>query len=174
MKDILSLIRDVPDFPKEGIIFKDITPLLGDAEGLRIAADMLAEPFRDSDVDYVAGIEARGWIFASMLAERFGAGMIPIRKPGKLPCATVSRSFDLEYGSDSIEVHVDATKGGGNVLMVDDLLATGGTMKAACDLIEEIEGRIVGCAFVIELSFLNGRDKLSEYLIHSLLKVDGE
>ena len=172
MRDVFSLIRDVPDFPKEGIIFKDITPLLGDPEGLKITADLLAEPYHDSGITHVAGIEARGWIFAPMIAERIGAGMVPIRKPGKLPCQTVSRSFDLEYGTDSIEIHVDAVAGGGKVLVVDDLLATGGTARAACELVEEIGGEVVGCAFVVELAFLPGREVLSKYEIHSLMKVD--
>jgi len=170
---ISNLIVDVPDFPRKGIIFKDITPLLGDSEGLCSTADLLAEPYMNAGVDYVAGIEARGWIFASLVAERLHAGLVPVRKPGKLPRKTISRSFDLEYGTDSVEVHTDAVEKGSRVLIVDDLLATGGTMKAACDLIEEIGGRIVGCAFVVELDFLNGRSRLENRDIHILVHVAG-
>ncbi len=173
MEDITRLIVDVPDFPKEGIIFKDITPLLGDAAGLTRTADLLAAPYADAGVDYVAGIEARGWIFASMVAERLGAGMIPIRKPGKLPRKTAGATFELEYGTDSIEVHVDAVREGHRVLVVDDLLATGGTMAAACRLIEEIGGTVAGCAFVVELAFLGGREKLPGRAVHALVHVAG-
>lgn len=174
MADIAALIRDIPDFPKEGIIFKDITPLLGNAEALVATADLLAEPFRDKGVDLVAGIESRGFIFGTMIAERLGAGFVPIRKPGKLPAETISRSYDLEYGTATIEIHTDAIQRGQKVLMVDDLLATGGTMQAACEVVEELGGDIVGCSFVVELAFLPGREKISAYPVHSLMQVTAE
>ncbi|MGB2823953.1 MAG: adenine phosphoribosyltransferase [Phycisphaerae bacterium] len=166
-----NYIRDVPDFPKKGIVFKDITPLLADAEAMREACDRLAEPFADSGVAKVVGIESRGFIFAAPVAERLGAGLVPVRKPGKLPAETVSQSYELEYGTDQIEVHADAIAPGEKVLMLDDLLATGGTMAAACDLVRKLGGEIVGIAFVIELCFLNGRDKLGDCDLHTLIQV---
>ncbi|MHC4984260.1 MAG: adenine phosphoribosyltransferase [Planctomycetota bacterium] len=169
-----DFIRDVPDFPKKGIIFKDITPLLASPEAVRQAADRLAEPFASAGVEIVTGIESRGFIFGSLVAERFGAGFVPIRKPGKLPCETVSASYELEYGTDSVEMHADAVKAGQKVLMVDDLLATGGTMAAACELVGKLGGRIVGISFLIELCFLNGRAKLPDYDVRSLIKVRGQ
>jgi adenine phosphoribosyltransferase len=169
--DLENYIRDVPDFPKKGIVFKDITPLLADAEAMREACDRLAEPFADSGVAKVVGIESRGFIFAAPVAERLGAGLVPVRKPGKLPAETVSQSYQLEYGTDQIEVHADAIAPGEKVLMLDDLLATGGTMAAACDLVRKLGGEIVGIAFVIELCFLNGRDKLGDYDLHTLIQV---
>ena len=174
MIDIAQFIRDVPDFPKEGIIFKDITPLLANPEAMKEIADRLAEPFKDKDIDAVAGIEARGWIFAPLLAERLGAAFVPVRKPGKLPYKKISRSYGLEYGTNTIEIHTDAIKSGQKVLMMDDLLATGGTMVAACELIEELGGIIAACSFVIELSFLPGREKLSKYEVSALLEYSGE
>ena len=174
MIDIAQLIRDVPDFPKEGIIFKDITPLLAHPEAMKEIADRLAEPFKDKGIDAVAGIEARGWIFAPLLAERLGAAFVPVRKPGKLPYKKISRSYGLEYGTNTIEIHTDAIEPGQKVLMVDDLLATGGTMVAACELIEELGGIIAACSFVIELSFLPGREKLSKYKVSTLLEYSGE
>ena len=166
-----NYIRDVPDFPKKGIVFKDITPLLADAEAMREACDRLAEPFAESGVAKVVGIESRGFIFAAPVAERLGAGLVPVRKPGKLPAETVSQSYELEYGTDQIEVHADAIAPGEKVLMLDDLLATGGTMAAACDLVRKLGGEIVGIAFVIELCFLNGRDKLGDCDLHTLIQV---
>ncbi len=174
MIDIAPIIRDVPDFPKEGIVFKDITPLLTNPAAMKDIADRLAELFADKQIDLVAGIEARGWIFAPLLAERLGAGFVPIRKPGKLPYKKISRSYGLEYGTNTIEVHTDAVQPGQRVLMVDDLLATGGTMVAACELIEELGGQIAGVAFVIELSFLPGRAKLDKYDVTTLVQFDGE
>jgi len=174
MIDIAPIIRDVPDFPKEGIVFKDITPLLTNPAAMKDIADRLAELFADKQIDLVAGIEARGWIFAPLLAERLGAGFVPIRKPGKLPYKKISRSYGLEYGTNTIEVHTDAVQAGQRVLMVDDLLATGGTMVAACELIEELGGQIAGVAFVIELSFLPGRAKLDKYDVTTLVQFDGE
>lgn len=173
MIDIASFIRDVPDFPKKGIVFKDITPLLGDSEAFGAAADQLAAPYLDAGVQYVAGIESRGFIFGVAVAERLKAGFVPVRKPGKLPAETVAESYDLEYGSDAVEMHADAFPAGAKVLMVDDLLATGGTMAAACKLVEKIGGQIVGVTFVIELCFLAGRDKLPLWPVRSLLEVGG-
>ncbi|HUS47165.1 MAG TPA: adenine phosphoribosyltransferase [Phycisphaerae bacterium] len=169
-----DFIRDVPDFPKKGIIFKDITPLLGSAQALRQAADALAAPFASAGVELVTGIESRGFIFGSLVAERLGAGFVPIRKPGKLPHKTIRASYELEYGTDTVEMHADAIKRGQKVLMVDDLLATGGTMAAACELVGKLGGSIVGISFLIELCFLNGHDKLAGYDVRSLIKVEGE
>ncbi len=173
MIDIASLIRDVPDFPKKGIIFKDITPLLSNPDAMTQTADRLAAPFLERGIDAVCGIEARGWIFGPLLAERLTAAFVPIRKPGKLPYKKISRTYDLEYGTNTIEVHTDAIQPGQKVLMVDDLLATGGTMAAACGLIEELRGEVVACAFVVELCFLPGREKLGNYEIFTLLEVKG-
>ena len=173
MIDIASIIRDVPDFPKKGIIFKDITPLLGDPEAMKQTADRLAEPFQGRDIDAVCGVEARGWIFGALLAERLTVPFVPIRKPGKLPYKKIARIYDLEYGTNTIEIHTDAIQPGQKVLMVDDLLATGGTMAAAGSLIEELGGEVAAYAFVIELCFLPGREKLGNHEIFTLLKVEG-
>ncbi len=162
-------IRDIPDFPKEGILFRDITPLLADKEALAVAIDALAEPYREAKIDYVAAVEARGFIFGSAVAKALNAGFVPIRKKGKLPYETTSATYDLEYGTDTLEVHSDAVESGSKVLMVDDLLATGGTMAAGCDLIERLEGKIAGLTFLIELTGLNGRDKLGGYDIHTII-----
>jgi adenine phosphoribosyltransferase len=169
--DLERFIRDVPDFPKKGVVFKDITPLLGDSAAMREACDRLAAPFADKGATKVVGIESRGFIFATAVAERLKAGFVPIRKPGKLPADTVSQGYELEYGTDEIEIHADAIAPGEKVLMVDDLLATGGTMAAACDLVSKLGGQIVGVAFVIELCFLHGRDKLAGYDLHTLIRV---
>ncbi len=166
-----SLIRDVPDFPKPGILFKDITPLLQSREGLKDVIRRLAEVVDPSSYDVVCGIESRGFIFGTALAHHVGKGFIPIRKPGKLPWKTAAQSYELEYGSDTIEVHTDAVEKGQGVLMVDDLLATGGTMEAGLKLIRHIGGRPVACTFVIELSALQGRKKLGDVPVHSLLEV---
>ena len=174
MMDIAAHIRDVPDFPKKGIVFKDITPLLACPDAMKETADALAAIFRDRRIDRVAGVEARGWIFGSLVAERLGAGFIPIRKPGKLPYKKISRTYGLEYGTNTIEVHTDAVKAGQQVLMIDDLLATGGTMAAACDLVKELGAEVVACAFVIELCFLPGREVLKDYEIHTLFQVKDE
>jgi adenine phosphoribosyltransferase len=165
-------IRDIPDFPKEGIIFKDISPLLGDAAALTASIDQLAEKLAGKQIDAVAGVEARGFIFGPLLAQRLGVGFVPVRKPGKLPAATVSKSYDLEYGQATIEIHTDAIKPGARVLVVDDLLATGGTAVAACSLLEELGGEIVACAFVVELSFLPGRAALEGHDVVSLIQYD--
>jgi len=174
MIDLSSYIRDVPDFPAEGIIFKDITPLLADPAALSEAVAQLVAPYRDAGIEAVVGIESRGFIFGSLAAARLAAGFVPIRKPGKLPRETLSADYELEYGTDTIEMHADAVRPGEKVLMVDDLLATGGTMAAACELVRRVGGEIVGVAFVIELAFLGGRGKLAGLDVRSLLTVDGE
>ncbi len=162
-------IRDVPDFPKPGILFKDITPLLQSPEGLRATIDAMVEAVDPSSYDLVCGIESRGFIFGTALADRLNKGFVPIRKPGKLPWKTASESYELEYGTDTIEIHVDAVDGARRVLMVDDLLATGGTMEAGLKLVRRIGGEPVACCFVIELGFLDGRSRLGDVPIHSLM-----
>ena len=161
----------MPDFPKPGIVFKDITPLLQDAEGLRLSIEGLAQTFDPDSYDIICGIESRGFIFGTALADRLNKGFIPIRKPGKLPWKTASQSYELEYGSDTIEIHTDAVSKGTRVLMVDDLLATGGTMEAALKLVRRIGGDPVGCAFVIELDSLSGRERLGDIPVQALLNV---
>lgn len=169
MEDLKKYIRDVNDFPKEGIIFKDITTLLSDSRALKITLEKLFKSVSVKRIDKVVGIESRGFIFGAMLAEKLNAGFVPIRKPGKLPAETVKEIYELEYGSDSIEIHKDAIKPGEKILIHDDLLATGGTAKAAADLIEKLGGEIVQLSFIIELSFLNGREKLKNYEVNSLI-----
>ena len=169
MSRLGSLIRDVPDFPKKGIVFKDITPLLADPAGFAQAVDLIATRYRDDKIDLVVGVESRGFIFGSAVAARLGTGFIPIRKPGKLPSKTQRIEYELEYGRDALEIHLDAIKAGQRVLMVDDLLATGGTMKACCDLVTQLGGQIVSIAFLIELAFLHGRKKLIEHEVFSVL-----
>lgn len=159
---IKSKIRDVPDFPREGIVFKDITTVLKDPVAFRHSIDLLTKRYEKQKIDYIAGIEARGFIFGSALAYKLGVGFIPIRKPGKLPSKTEKITYELEYGRDSLEIHVDAIEHGKRVLIVDDLLATGGTAEAAIKLVKKIGGEIVGIAFVVELEFLEGRKKLPE------------
>lgn len=174
--DIEPFICDVPGFPKEGIVFKDITPLLGNAAALQATVDQLTDPYRDLGVDVVVGVESRGFLFGTAVAERLNAGFVPVRKPGKLPREHISESYDLEYGSDNVEIHVDSIQPGQRVLMVDDLIATGGTMAAACKLVKRLGGEIVGASFVIELDFLNGKAQLAELGVrcNSLIKVSGE
>ena len=162
-------IRDVPDFPKPGILFKDITTLIRDPELFREVIDIFYERYRDKGVDTVVGIEARGYLFASALAYRLGVGLVPIRKPGKLPAETVSETYELEYGTDSIEMHQDALSPGNKVLLLDDLLATGGTAEAACRLIRGRQAQMVGVAFLVELDFLEGRKRLSDEHIFSIV-----
>jgi len=174
VSDLAELIRDVPGFPKEGIVFKDITPLLASHEGLTQAVDQIAAQFEDRQIDVVVGTEARGFVFGPPIALKLGVGFVPVRKPGKLPCETLVESYELEYGTDSVEMHADAIKPGQNVLMVDDLLATGGTMAACCRLVDKLGGKVAGCAFVIELTFLNGREKLADYEVQSLIQYDSE
>ncbi|MCP4593049.1 MAG: adenine phosphoribosyltransferase [bacterium] len=166
-----DLIRDVPDFPKPGIIFKDITPLLADPAGLSLAVEYLTQPFRGTTVDVVVGAESRGFIFGTAVARNLSAGFVPIRKPGKLPGKTRSEEYALEYGVDRLEIHEDAVRPGARVLMIDDLLATGGTMAACCKLVESLGAEIMGVAFLLELAFLNGRAQLAKYPIHTVLKV---
>jgi adenine phosphoribosyltransferase len=161
IEDVKNKIRAVENFPKEGIIFRDITTGLKDAETMKVMVDYLCDQFKDEKIDYVAGIESRGFIFGMPMAYKLNCGFIPIRKPNKLPAETIKESYDLEYGSDTIEIHADAIEKGAHVLVVDDLLATGGTAKAACNLIEKAGGKLVGSAFLIELSDLGGREKLS-------------
>lgn len=167
--DLAEFIRDVPDFPKPGINFKDITPLLGSHVALEACIDRLAEAFKDKQIDVIAAAEARGFLFAVPLAMRLGIGMVPIRKPGKLPYKKHSFSYELEYGSDTLEMHVDGVSPGQNVLVVDDLLATGGTVKACCEMIEKCEANVAACAFLIHLTFLDGAKKLEGYPIVSLI-----
>ena len=167
--DLKTHIHDVPDFPKKGIVFKDITPLLADPKAFAEAVDRLCEPFIGKGVQIVAGIESRGFLLATPIAYRLGAGVVPIRKKGKLPRAVKSASYALEYGTDSIEAHVDAFAQGTKVLLVDDVLATGGTAAAAVQLIEAIGGKLVGASFLIELSFLDGRKKLAGRNVQSLV-----
>lgn len=155
-------IRNVPDFPKPGIQFKDITPLLKNPKTLLLTSQMLAEPFLDEQIDYVLGLESRGFIFGPRLAQDLQAGFIPIRKPGKLPVETVAASYELEYGTDSVEMHADALEEGDRVLVHDDLIATGGTAKAATELVQQLGADVVGYSFIIELTFLNGRKSLAE------------
>jgi len=169
MKRLEAHIRNIPDFPEQGIQFKDITPLVKQPAMLRLAVNQLIYPFLGSNITAVAGMEARGFIFGSLAAWELGVGFVPLRKPGKLPYDVQSMSYDLEYGSASLEIHNDAVKEGDHVLLVDDLIATGGTAAASCELIEKLGAEVAACAFVVELDFLNGRDKLSNYNIHSLI-----
>lgn len=168
--DLNKVIRDVVDFPKEGIVFKDITPLLQDGEALKYAVDQMGDYLKDLDFDYVIGPESRGFIFGVPVAYKLDKGFVPVRKKGKLPYETKEKEYDLEYGTATIEMHVDAIKPGDKVVIVDDLLATGGTTKAMLELIEEMGGEVVGLVYLIELEFLKGRDILGDYNIHSLLK----
>ena len=170
--DLKKYIRGIPDWPKKGILFRDITPLLADPVALTSATEALCADFRQAGIEYVAAVEARGFIFGTAVAEKLGAGFVPIRKKGKLPSKTESITYDLEYGTDTLEVHVDAVKNQAKVLMVDDLLATGGTMAAACKLIEKIGGQIAGISFLIELAPLGGREKLTGYQINSIIAYD--
>ncbi len=172
MDHLKKLIREVPDFPKPGILFYDITTLLKDPTGLSELTDAMVARYADNPPDIVLGIEARGFIFAPMLATRLGTGFVPVRKPGKLPAEKSRISYDLEYGQDTVEIHTDAISEGQRVLVVDDLLATGGTARATCDLVESLGGKIHGLSFVVELTFLPGREKLNGYDIHSVLSYD--
>lgn len=162
-------LRDVVDFPSPGIVFKDITPLLADVDAFRFAVDALADHWAGAEIDLVAGIEARGFLFAAPVAYRLGAGLLPLRKPGKLPWDTVERSYALEYGTDSILAHQDAAGPGDRVLVIDDVLATGGTAAAACALLEDLGATVIGVGVLLELGFLHGRARLSEHDVRSLL-----
>ena len=168
--DLKKIIREIPDFPKPGILFYDITTLLKDAAGFRAVIDRLTEHFQGQKVDAVIGIEARGFIFGPALAYHLGAGFVPVRKPKKLPAEVESWSYDLEYGQDTLEIHKDAIGAGHNVIIADDLLATGGTAEAVVKLVEKLGGNVAGLAFVVELEFLSGRNKLAGYDVFSLLK----
>ncbi|MCW5983171.1 MAG: adenine phosphoribosyltransferase [Bryobacteraceae bacterium] len=172
MDNLKTLIREVPDFPKPGILFYDITTLLKDPAGLKAVVDALRDAVAGIDFDLVIGIESRGLIFGPMVAYQAGAGFVPVRKPGKLPAATEKVEYALEYGSDSLEIHRDAVSHGAKVLIVDDLLATGGTAAGVARLVERLGGKVAGLAFVVELDFLNGRRKLPGYDVRSLLHYD--
>ena len=169
-QQLKNLIREIPDFPKPGILFYDITTLLRNTEGLETLLRELTSPFEKERPDLVVGIEARGFIFGAAIASRLGAGFVPVRKPNKLPAETVSVSYDLEYGQDTLEVHRDAIEPGQRILVVDDLLATGGTAAATCRLVEQLGGEISALAFAVELTFLKGRAKLEGYNVFSLLR----
>jgi adenine phosphoribosyltransferase len=170
MDHLKKKIRHVPDFPKPGILFYDITTLLQDPEGFRMAIDSIALPFQDERVDLVVAIESRGFIFGAAVADRIGAGFTPVRKPGKLPWTTMKATYDLEYGSDTLEMHEDAIRKGQRVLIVDDLLATGGTARATMELVKRQRGEVLALAFLIELSALNGRSRLAGERVHAVLK----
>ena len=169
MKDLKQHIRDIPDFPKEGILFRDITTLIGNKDAFREVIDLLAQRYKDKGIEKIAAAEARGFIIGGALAYALGAGFVPVRKKGKLPHKTISASYELEYGTDSVHMHEDAIKEGEKVLVIDDLLATGGTAKALCDLVEKLKGEICEIAFMIELSELKGKDKLKDYETFSLI-----
>jgi adenine phosphoribosyltransferase len=169
MDSLKTKIRDIADFPKPGIVFKDITPLVQDPATLKTCIDALISPFKDSNITAVAGMEARGFIFGSLAAWELGVGFIPLRKPGKLPYDVQSVDYALEYGNASLEAHIDAVNEGDRILLVDDVLATGGTARASCELVEKLGGEVVACAFVMELSFLNGRQQLTDYPLHSVM-----
>jgi adenine phosphoribosyltransferase len=170
MDDLKQIIRDIPDFPKKGIIFKDITTLLQDAKSYQRMVDLLAHRYIGQKIDKVVGVEARGFIIGSVLAYKLGAGVVLVRKPGKLPSEKFSKTYELEYGSDTLEMHKDAIKPGEKVLIADDLLATGGTMSAVVDMVNQLGGEIVECCFMTELTFLEGRKRLPEGKVYSLLQ----
>jgi len=167
--NIKEFIREIPDFPKEGILFKDITPILHNPETYNYVIDKMVEYYSDFEIDYVAAIEARGFLFGPQIAMRLNKGFIPIRKPGKLPADVISAEYELEYGTNTIEIHKDAVKPGDKILLIDDLLATGGTTRAAINLIEKLEGEVVGIGFLLELLALEGRAELKGYNIYSLI-----
>ncbi|HEY6873464.1 MAG TPA: adenine phosphoribosyltransferase [Geobacteraceae bacterium] len=170
MEELKSIIRDIPDFPKKGIIFKDITTLLADAKSYQRMVDLLSHRYVGQKIDKVVGVEARGFIIGAALAYKLGAGIVLVRKPGKLPSETFKKSYALEYGTDTLEIHTDAIKKGERVLIADDLLATGGTMAAVVDMVTSMGGELTECCFMAELEFLHGRDKLPAGKVHSLLK----
>ncbi len=172
MLELESLIKDVQDYPKPGIVFKDITPLLASPKGLAMSVEQMANPFRGKGIDVVVGAESRGFIFGTAIAQALSAGFVPIRKPGKLPREIRSMEYALEYGTDKLEIHADAVKPGQKVLMVDDLLATGGTLDACCQLIDGLGGEIVGITVLLELSFLPGRDKVKRFGdVHAVISI---
>ncbi len=169
-RDLKSYIRSIPGFPKPGILFRDITPLLGDKHALRAVINLLSARFRNKKIDVVVAAEARGFILAGAVAQKINAGFVPVRKKGKLPWKTYSTTYSLEYGVDTLEMHRDAFKQGSRVLILDDLLATGGTVKAIIDLVKQLRGKIIEICFLIELTELNGREKLKGYPVYSLIK----
>jgi adenine phosphoribosyltransferase len=172
MQQLREVIRDIPDFPKKGVVFKDITTLLRDPRAFGTSIDLLSTALDGRAYDVVVGIESRGFIFASSLAYKLGKGLIPVRKPGKLPAHTVQVSYQLEYGTDSLEIHADAIEAGQRVLIVDDVLATGGTARAVAELVEKVGGRVEAFGFLVELDFLKGRDKLTNYEVVSILRYE--
>ncbi len=169
---LTSLIRNIPDFPKQGILFRDITTLLKDREGFRQAVQVMASHYKDDRIDKVVCVEARGFLLGGAIAYELGCGLVPVRKPGKLPAETVRQTYELEYGTDAVEVHRDGIEPGDRVLLVDDLLATGGTARAAADLIENLGGKVISCAFLIELAGLKGRNLLEKHDIFSVITYD--
>lgn len=170
MNRIEDFIRDIPNFPKEGILFKDIAPLLQDPKGVSLCLEALLQLIGEKKIDKVIGIESRGFFFATLLAQKLNAGFVPVRKPGKLPYKTLSQSYALEYGEDAVEIHIDAIEKGEKVLIHDDVLATGGTAEAVCELVERLGGEIVQCNFIMQLNFLNGKKKLKAYDVKSVLE----
>lgn len=168
--DLAKIIRDVPDFPEKGIIFKDITTLLKDKDALTYVIDVMVERYRDKQIDKIVGIESRGFIFGGAVAYLLGCGFVPARKPGKLPAEKISESYSLEYGTNTLEIHTDAIEAGERVLIIDDLLATGGTAAAVAKMVERLKGDVVAIEFLIELEFLNGREKVKEYNINSYIR----
>lgn len=174
MEDIAKKIRNVPDFPKQGIQFKDITTLIQDGKTFARVIELFDKKFCDKKIDLIVGIESRGFIFGSVLAYKWGIGFVPVRKPGKLPAEKIREEYELEYGTDALEIHTDSISKGQKVLIVDDLLATGGTIAAATKLVARLGGEIAGIAMIIELSFLNGRDKINQYELYSLVTYDSE
>ena len=171
-EELRKCIRDIPNFPKKGIVFKDISTLLNDKKAFKRSIDLIAAKFKDEKIEYVVGVESRGFIFGAALAYVLGAGFVPVRKKGKLPYKTKSITYELEYGKDTLEIHEDAFRPKSRVLVVDDLLATGGTIKAVIDLLKGFESKIVGVAFLVELKFLNGKNKLKDFPIHSIIQYD--
>jgi adenine phosphoribosyltransferase len=174
MHEVEKYIRSIPDFPEPGIIFRDITTVMQDPEGFKIAIDEMIDKLEDLDFDLIVGLEARGFAFGTPIAYALRKGFVPVRKKGKLPCDTISEKYDLEYGSAEIEIHVDAIKPGQKVVIADDLIATGGTVKAAIDLIERLGGEVVGCVFLMELAGLEGRKKLDGYRVDSVVTYEGK
>lgn len=172
MDRLREFIRDVPDFPKPGIVFKDLTPLLADPAALALAVELMANPYRGRKIDLVVGAESRGFIFGTAIAQSLSAGFVPIRKPGKLPFDTHAFHYELEYGTDCLEIHIDGVTAGQNVLVVDDLLATGGTIEACCNLVEKLGANVVGCCFLIDLAFLNGASRIAPREVFSLLRYE--
>mgnify|MGYP000650922591 CR=1 FL=1 len=174
MKNLKKHIRSIQDFPEEGVVFRDITTLLKNGPAWQEAVSELSKPYLQENVDQIVSMEARGFILGGAMACELGCGFVPVRKPGKLPAETIEKSYSLEYGTDTLVMHQDAFEPGDRILMIDDLLATGGTMSASCELVEELGGEIISCAFLIELDFLEGRDKLESYDIFSLLSYSSE